>query len=79
MYKKRKKYNRDMKARGAGFESANSLAQTNRWHNTASSSGGATVSTAASSYNARTSRNPLDKTEWVEYSDSLDDSLIEAK
>ena len=37
------------------------------------------MSTAASSYDARTSRTPLGKTEWVEYSDSLEDLLTEAK
>ena len=53
LYKKRKKYNSDMKARGVGFESANSLAQNYQPGNPPSVSGGATVITAASSCSAR--------------------------
>ena len=79
LYKKRKKYNSDMKARGAGFESANSIAHSYSPKNNASICGGATVNTAASSVSARSSTTPLDKTQWVEYSDSLEDSLTEAK
>ena len=75
-----------MKARGAGFESANSLAQSRRANsassfsrgNSASSfSGGASVISATSA-GSRTG-TPLEKANWVEYSDSLEDSLTEAK
>jgi hypothetical protein len=77
LYKKRMKYNSDMKARGAGFESANSFAQSKRSNNTSTFSGGATVvsSTSAGSRPG----TPLEKATWVEYSDSLEDSLTEAK
>jgi len=78
LFKKRKKYNSDMKARGAGFESANSVAQKYQ-PNPPSFSGDATVGTTTSSFSGRGSTTPLDKTQWVEYSDSLEDSLTEAK
>ena len=63
-----------MKARGAGFESANSLAHTKDY----SIGGGATVVSSTSSH-GRGSGTPIGKTEWVKYSKSLEDSLTEAK
>ena len=68
-----------MKARGAGFESANSLTHNYQPGNSPGTSGGATVITAASSVSTPSATNPLDKTQWLEYSDSLEDSLAEAK
>lgn len=67
-----------MKARGTGFESANSLAQNYQPGNSPDVSGGATVITATSSCSACSATTPLDKAQWVKYSDSLEDSLTEA-
>ena len=78
LYKKRKKYHSDMKARGAGFESANSLAQSSRYSSASSIGGGATVISATSTFGKDTA-TPPGKTDLVEYSDSLEDSLTEAK
>jgi hypothetical protein len=72
LYKKRKSYESDMKAHRSGFESANSVAELRRT-SSAASVGDRSTST-------RGSRNLKSPThEWVEYSDSLEDSLVEAK
>ena len=77
LYSTRQSYESDMKARGAGFESANSLSDRTRV-SSGNSIGGATTGTTGAS-TSRSSSNKLRPDEWVEYSYSLEDSLAKAK
>ena len=73
LYKARRSYNSNMKAHRSRFETANSFTK-NRQNVSERSTTECSVDTAATK---ATTKSPTNQ--WVEYSNSLEESLLEAK
>ena len=73
LYKARRLYESDMKAHHSSFETANSFTQ-NPWHGSDRSMSERSTDTAATKATTKYPTNQL-----VDYSDILEDSLLEAK
>ena len=73
LYKARRSYESEMKAHRSSFEISNSFAQSPR-HGSEQSMDNRIMGTAATRATTKSSTN-----QWVEYSNSLEESLLEAK
>ena len=73
LYKVRRSYENNMKAHRSSFETSNRLTE-NPWHGSERSMSERSTDTAATK---ATTKSPTNK--WVEYSNSLEDSLLRAK
>ena len=81
LYIKKRSYQEDMKTTKGGYESASSFGDSSRRISGANSIGERTAATTVSAVSSRSpphSDGPPPN-EWVQYTDSLEDSLVEAK